>query len=147
MKINHYAKSIRVALLYGGVCFFVSWGLSVVGWWLFPDQTKDDELMRQLHWSAHMVVEKIVGLFLVCITAFLAGRSYHPTWRWGVVTALAAAVACQLIAVLVYVMRFGVVAYQQYNNFILTIFWTGLLAWFFGYLAVRKQYLHDKHAA
>ena len=116
MKSNN-AKLIRVALLYGGVCFLVSWGVSVLGWRLFPDQPKDDD------------------------------EGDHPTWKWGVVTGMAAAVAYQLIAVLVYVVRFGLAAYQQYNRFLYTMLCTALLAWLFGYLAVRRQHLHEKHAA
>jgi hypothetical protein len=144
---SHYAKLIRVALLSGIVCFLVHWGLSVVGWWLFPDQPGDDELIRQMRWAGHTVGEKILGLALLSITAFLASRAHRPTWRLGVATGIAAAVAYQLIAVLVYFVRFGVSAYQEYHDFIWTMLWTAGLAWLFGYLAVRRQYLHEKHAA
>ena len=144
---SHYAKLIRVALLYGGICFLVSWGVSVLGWRLFPDQPKDDELTIRLHWVIHMASDKVIGLLLLSVTAFLASRAYHPTWKWGVATGMAAAVAYQLIAVLVYVVRFGLAAYQQYNRFFYTMLCTALLAWLFGYLAVRRQYLHEKHAA
>jgi len=142
-----YAKLIRVALLYGGVCFLVSWGVSVLGWQLFPDQLKDDDFTIRLHWVIHMASDKVVGLLLLSVTAFLASRAHHPTWKWGVVTGMAAAVAYQLFAVLVYVVRFGLAAYQLYNRFLYTMLCTALLAWLFGYLAVRRQHLHDKRAA
>ena len=119
----------------------------MLGWRLFPDQPKDDELTIRLHWVIHMASDKVIGLLLLSVTAFLASRAYHPTWKWGVATGMAAAVAYQLIAVLVYVVRFGLAAYQQYNRFFYTMLCTALLAWLFGYLAVRRQYLHEKHAA
>jgi hypothetical protein len=144
---SHYAKLVRVALLYGSVCFLVFWGLSLIGSCLLPNRPKDDELTRQLRWVGIVVGEKIVGLFLLSITSFLASRAHHPTWKWGVATGIAAAAAYQLIAVLVYVVRFGVVAYQQYNALLYTLLWTVSLAWVFSYLAVRREYLHEKHAA
>jgi hypothetical protein len=144
---NHYAKFVRVALLYGSVCFLVFWGLSLVGWWLFPNHSKDDEVMRQMRWLGHTVGEKIAGLVLLSVSAFLASRAHHPTGKWGVGTGIAAALAFQLIAVIGYVVQFGVAAYREYNAFFYTMWWTVLLAWVFGYLAVRRQCLHEKQAA
>src|SRR5258706_596929 len=144
---SHYAKLIRVALFYGSACFVVHWGLSVVGWWLFPNQPGDDELMRQMRRAGHMFGEKILGLVLLSVGAFLASRAHRPTWELGVVTGIAAAVAYQLIAVIVYLVRFGVSAYEAYNDLVWTMLWTAGLAWLFGYLAVRRQYAHEKHAA
>ena len=103
--------------------------------------------MRQMRWLGHTVGEKIVNLVLLSVIAFLASRAHHPTWKWGVATGIAAAAAYQLIAVLVYVVRFGLAAYQEYNAFLYTIVLTVLLAWLFGYFAVRRQHLHEKDAA
>ena len=144
---RHYAKLVRVALFYGAVCFFVLWGLSMFAWWLFPNQPKDDELMGQIRWGSHVVGEKIVGLLLLSVTAFFASRTHHPTWKWGVATGISAAVAYQLIAALVYVVRFGVAAYQQVSDFGYTMLWTAFLASLFAHLAVRRQYSREKHAA
>ena len=93
-----------------------------------------------------MVGEKIVGLVLLSITAFLASRAHRPTWKWGLATGIAAAVAYQIIAVLVYLLRFGTASYGEYHDFLWTMLWTVGLAWLFGYLAVRRQCLHEKHA-
>jgi len=144
---SHHAKLIGVALLYGGGCFLAQWGLSVLGWRLFPGQPGDDELIQQMRWASHVVVEKILGLVLLCVAAFLAGRSHRPSWKLGILTAIATAVAYQFIAVVVYFLRFGSAAYQEYHDLVWTMLWTVGLAWFFGYLAVRKQYLYDRQVA
>ncbi len=144
---SYYAKLIRIALLYGGVCFLVHWGISVLGWRLFPDQPKDSDLNSYMQWTIHMVSDKLVALPLIAVAAFLASRAHHPTWKWGVATGIATAVASQIIAVLVYIVRFGVAAYQQYNNFFNTMLWAAMLGWLFAHLAVRKQYLRERHAA
>jgi hypothetical protein len=144
---SHCPKLVRVALIHGSVCFLVFWGLSIVGWRLFPDHSKDDEVMRQMHWLGHGVGEKITGLVLLSVTAFLASGAHHPTGKWGVATGIAAALAFQVIAVLVYVVQFGLTAYRGNNAFLYTMLWTVMLAWAFGYFAVRRQYLHEKHAA
>ena len=119
----------------------------MLGWHLFPDQPKDSDLTSYWHWTIHMMTDKLVALPLLCIAAFLASRAHHPTWKWGVATGIAAAVADQLIAVFVYIARFGATAYQQYNDFLYTMLWAVFLGWLFSYLAVRKQYLRERHAA
>jgi hypothetical protein len=103
--------------------------------------------MRQMNWFGHIMGEKIAGLILLSITAFLASKTHHPSGKWGVVTGIAAAVTFQLIAALVYVLQFGVALYRQNNAFFYTMWWTVLLAWGFGYLAVRKQCLSEKRTA
>lgn len=140
------AKLIRVALLYGSLCLLAHWGLSILMWRLFPDRPGGDELTQQIRWAGHTVTDKVLGLVLLSVTAFFASRSHHPSWRLGVATGIAAAMAYQLTAVLVYVLRFGSSAYQEYHDFVWTILWTVGQGWFFGYVAVRRQYLHDKHA-
>lgn len=144
---SHYAKLIRVALLYGAVCFLLQWGVSVLGWRLFPDLPKDSDLTSYWHWTIHMTTDKLVGVPLFCVAALLASRAHHPTWKWGVATGIAAAVADQLIAVLVYIVRFGGAAYQQYNDFFYTMLWAVLLGLLFGFLAVWRQYFRERHAA
>ena len=103
--------------------------------------------MRQMCWLVHTGAEKIASMVLLCVTAFLASRAHHPTGKWGVATGIAAAVAFQLIAVLVYVIQFGLTAYREYNGFLNTLWWTVLLAWVFGYFGVRKQCLQEKQTA
>ena len=103
--------------------------------------------MRLMRWLGHTVSEKIASLVLLSATAFFASRAHHPTGKWGVATGLAAATAFQLIAVLAYILEFGAAAYWEYNGVFITFLWTVLLAWFFGYLAVRRQCLHEKQAA
>jgi hypothetical protein len=138
---------VRVALLYGSVCFLVLWSISVVGWWLFPNRAQEDELMHQIRWAGHVLGEKVFGLLLLSVTAFLASRAYHPTWKWGLATGITSAVAFELIGAVVYIARFGVGAYQQCNLFSYNMLWTVLAAWLFSYLAVRKQCSHEKQAA
>jgi hypothetical protein len=142
---NHYAKLVRVALIYGVVCYLVFVGLSVLSWRVFPDHHSDDDLTQQLHWTVHVVAEKIAGLILMSITAFLAARSCRPTWKVGVATAIAAALVFQLVAIVVYLVRFGVSSYRTYNDFFYTIWSAVMLGWLFGFLAVWKQYRNEKH--
>jgi hypothetical protein len=125
----------------------VFWTLSHAAWWLFPNQPNDDEGMRQMRWLGHTVSEKIASLIFLSATAFLASRAHHPTGRWGVASGVAAAVGFQLISVVVYIVRFGVAAYRDNNAILYTMFWTVLLSWVFGYLAVRKQCSYEKHTA
>jgi len=144
---NHYAQLVRIALFYGGLCFLVWWGFCSLGsWLLFPVKADDDEFIRIIRWSGHIVGEKIVGLILLSVTALLASRAHRPTWKWGVATGIAAAMVYQVIAVFVYIMRFGASSYGEDNNFFYTMWATVSLAWLFGYLAVRRQCLLEKHA-
>src|SRR6516162_11092851 len=80
---NSYKRLICVAITFGVVCFLVFWGLSVLLWRLFPEQHSTDELMQQLHWTIHVVAEKVGGLILMSLAAFLAARSHRPTWKIG----------------------------------------------------------------
>ena len=101
-------------------------------------------MMRQMRWIGHMVGDKIVGLVLLSVTAYLASKAHHPTANWGTVTGVTAGLTYQLIAVLVYVGRFGPASFRQYNAFFYTMFFTLLLGWIFGDFAVRKQCLQEK---
>jgi len=76
----------------------------------------------------------------------LAARSHRPTWKIGVSTAIATAVTFQLVAIAIYLLRFGVTSYRTYNDFIYTMMSAVLLAWLFGFFAVWKQYRHEKSA-
>src|ERR1035441_4189696 len=94
-----YQRLIRVAFIYGVVCYLVFVGLSILSWKLFPEQHSDDELVRQMRWTFHVVAEKVGGLILMSLAAFMAARSHRPTWKIGVFTAIATAVISQLVAV------------------------------------------------
>ena len=142
-----YAKSVKIALVYGGVCFLVFWGLSLVGWQLFPSGKNDDEFVRQTHRLGHIVGEKIAGLVLLSITAFFASRAHHPTAKWGIVTGIAAAVTFEIIAGVVYTVQFGATAYREYCGLFYTLFWTLWLGWISAHFAVRRQCWYEKHAA
>ena len=141
-----YKKLICVAAAYGVVGFLVFWGLSVLSWRLFPEQHPADELIRQLHWTIHVAAEKVGGLVLMCLAAFLAARSHRPTWKVGVSTAIATAVIFQLVAIVIYLLRFGMTSYRTYNDFIYTMTSAVALAWLFGFFAVWKQHRHEKRA-
>jgi hypothetical protein len=80
------------------------------------------------------------------LAAFLSARSHRPSWKIGVSTAIATAVIFQLIATVVYLLRFGVTSYQIYNDFIYTVTSAVALAWLFGFLAVWKQYRYERRA-
>jgi hypothetical protein len=124
----------------------MQWGLGFHDWSLIPDKPFAYEIMRQLRWLGQIVTEKIVGLVLLSITAFFASRTYHPTWKWGLATGVTVAVAYQIIAALVYILRFGMEVFKEYNNFFLSISVTVWRAWLFGYLAIRRQSLDEKSA-
>jgi hypothetical protein len=143
---SHYTKLIRIALIFGVIGFFVFAGLSLLAWRVYPYQPSDDDLMRQLRWTARMVGEKIGGLVLLSIMAFVAARVNRPTWKIGVSTAVVTAVVYQLIAVIVYLVRFGFSSYQTYHNLLSTLFYSIALAWLFGFFAVWKQYRDEKRA-
>jgi hypothetical protein len=100
--------------------------------------------MRQIRWLAHGLGEKIGSLVLVSVLAFFAARVHRPTWKMGVFTGIATAVVFQLIAVVVYLIRFGPSAYRTYNDFIYTISSTIALAWLFGFFAIWKQYRRER---
>ena len=93
-----------------------------------------------------MVGDKIAGSILLPVTAFLASRTHRPTWKWGVLSGIAAAGEYQLTAVLAYIVRFGGAAYLECHDFLGTMFWTFGLACVLGFLAVWRQYLHERHA-
>jgi magnesium-transporting ATPase (P-type) len=131
-------------LIYGGVGYLFFDILSLIGWRLFPYDSTNDELLKQMRWTIHVVIEKIVGLILLSITAFFAARANRPTWKIGLFSAVATAIFFQLIAVIVYLVRFGFSSYETYNDFIYTMLWSIGLGYSFGYLAVRKQYLREK---
>jgi hypothetical protein len=144
---SSYKRLIRVAITFAVVCFLVYWGLSVLSWRLFPEQHSTDELMQQWHWAIHVVAEKVGGLVLMSLAAFLAARSHRPTWKSGVSTAIATGVIFQLVAIMVYLLRFGGTSYRTYNDFIHTMMSTVALAWLFGFFAVWRQYRHERHAS
>jgi tellurite resistance protein TehA-like permease len=141
-----YQRLIRVAFVYGVMCYLVFVGLSILSWRLFPEQHSDDELMQQMRWAVHVVAEKVGGLILMSVAAFMAARSHRPTWKIGVFTAIATAVIFQLVAVIVYLVRFGASSYRTYNDFLFTISSAVAFAWLFGFFAVWKQYRHEKNA-
>ena len=141
-----YQRLIRVASFYGVVCYLVFVGLSILSWRLFPEQHSDDELVQQMRWTIHVVAEKVGGLILMSLAAFMAARSLRPTWKIGVFTAIATAVIFQLVAVVVYLLRFGASSYRTYNDFVFTMSSAVALAWLFGFFAVWKQYRHEKSA-
>jgi tellurite resistance protein TehA-like permease len=143
---SSYKRLIRIAIIFGVVCFLVFWGLSVLSWRLFPEQHSTDELMQQLHWTIHVLAEKVGGLVLMSLAAFLAARSNRPTWKIGVSTAIATAVVFQLVAIVIYLLRFGVTSYRTYNDFLYTMTSAVMLAWLFGFFAVWRQYRHERHA-
>jgi hypothetical protein len=141
---RRYRKLILVTLIYGGVSYLFFDILSFIAWRFFPYHSTDDEMLKQIRWTAHVVIEKIAGLILLSITAFFAARANRPTWKIGLFTAVATAIFFQLIATIVYLVRFGFSAYETYNDFIYTMLWSIGLGYSFGYLAVRKQYLQEK---
>ena len=143
---SSYKRLIRVAITFGVVGFLVFWGLSVLSWRRFSEQHSTDEFMQQLHWTIHVVAEKVGGLVLMSLAAFLAARAHRPTWKIGVSTAIATAVVFQLVAVVIYLLRFGVTSYRTYNDFLYTMTSAVMLAWLFGFFAVWKQYRHEKNA-
>ena len=126
----------------GGYLVFA--GLSFLSWRLFPEQHSGDELGREIRWMVHAVAEKIGGLILMCLAAFWAARSHRPTWKIGIFTAIATAVLFQLVAVFVYLLRFGASSYRTYHDFIYTMTSAVALAWLCGFFAVWKQYRHER---
>ena len=144
---SHYTKLIRIALIFGGAGFLVFAGFSLLAWKFYPYQPSDDELTRQIRWLVHCLGEKIGSLVLVSVLAFFAARAHRPTWKMGVFTGIAAAIVFQLIAVVVYLVRFGPSVYRTYNDFIYTTSSTVELAWLFAFFAVWKQYRRERQAS
>jgi magnesium-transporting ATPase (P-type) len=142
-----YAKLACVAIIYSVVCYLIFWGLCALSWRFFPEKNPDDQLMQQMHWTIHIVAEKIGGLVLMSFAAFLAARSHRPTWKIGIFTAIATAVIFQFIGITIYLLQFGMSEYQKYNDLVYTIVWAVLLGWFFGYLAVWKQHRREKNTS
>jgi hypothetical protein len=140
-----YPRLIRVAFLHAVVCYLVFAGLSTLAWAIVPQYDSDNDLTLHIRWAAGIIAEKITGLMLMSLMAFLAARSYRPTWKIGIITAIATAVIYQSVAIVVYVLRFGVSVYRTYNDFIYTISSAVALGWLFGFLAVWKQYRHERH--
>lgn len=142
---SHYPKLIRVAAWYGGACFLVWWIFCLLGsCLLFPVKPGDDDFVRLIRWTGHVVSEKVIGLVLLSVAAFLASRAHCPTWKWGIATGIAAGLVYEVIAALLYIIRFGGAAYVEYNDIFITISATLWLGFLFGHLCVWKQRLREK---
>jgi hypothetical protein len=134
------ARLLGTALVFGVGAFLVFAGISVLAWRLFPYPSAADQLSQTRIWLFHVVGEKFAGLLLGCAVAYFAARSYRPTWKIGLVTGILAAVAFQLAAIAVYLVRFGFSAYTRYNALFSTMFSTITFAALFAFVAVWRDY-------
>jgi hypothetical protein len=91
----------------------------------------------------HLVVEKTASILICGIVALLAARAYRPSWNSGVLTGVLAAVAFQIFAIILYLIRFGFVRYAIYHSFIRTMFETIIFGGLFSFLAVWPQYRRE----
>jgi hypothetical protein len=145
---KRHLKIARVALLYGTSCFLVWMALiQLMGWLVFPANDTKDEFTRMFRWTIEVSAEKILGLILMSVTAFLASRACRPDWKGGIATGIGAGVTVQLIAVIIYLARFGMSAYLDMANPWSTAFWTLDLSWWFASLGVRRQRAQEKVSA
>jgi len=87
-----HQKLIRVALIYGVLCYLIFIVGSTLAWVLFPERHSDDNFTQQVKWGVHIIAEKVGGLILMSLAAFFAARSHRPTWKVGVNTAIATSV-------------------------------------------------------
>jgi hypothetical protein len=133
-------RLLGTAASLGVVAFVVFWLVSALGWRLFPDSAGTDQFVQTRVWLVHIIAEKAAGILIGCVVAFVAARSYRPSWRIGVLSGVLAAVTFQAISIVVYLRRFGAAAYARYNALLTTMLWTIMLGALFAFLAVWKDY-------
>ena len=141
-----YTRIARVSVIYGTVAFVVFCFGSWMAWKLFPYTVDEDGLGKQMTWTYHVLGEKIGSAILYCLVAFFAARTYRPTWKIGVVTAVVSAMMFQFISIAVYCSRFGFHTYYTYHTFQGTVVNTVALSFAFGFFAVWKQYRSEKNS-
>ena len=144
MKAN-YTRIVRVSVIYGAVAFVIFCFGSLLAWKLFPYPVGGDDLAKQMTWTWHVLGEKIGSAILNCLVAFFAARTYRPTWKIGVTTAVVSAIMFQFISITVYCLRFGFHIYSTYHTFQGTVVNTVTLSFMFGFFAVWKQYISAKN--
>jgi hypothetical protein len=138
-------RLFSTAAVYGLIAFLAFCAISTLAWRLFPYPTGADQLLRTQVWLLHVTSEKIGGILLGCVIAFLAARAYRPSWKLGVLTGVLAAVVYQIFTIVLYLTRFGFHAYTTYHTFIQTMFSTVALAGLFSFVAVWRQYRRELH--
>lgn len=144
MNVN-YIRMVRISVIYGAAAFVIFCFGSLLAWKLFPYPVGEDNLAKQMTWTSHILGEKIGSMILTCLLAFFAARAYRPTWRIGVITAVASAVMFQFISISVYWLRFGFDVYRIYHTFQDTAICTLALSFAFGFFAVWEQYRSEKN--
>jgi len=109
------ARLIGTAAGLGVLAFVAFWLISALGWGLFPYSAGADQFAQTRVWLVHIIAEKAAGILIGCVVAFVAARSYRPSWRIGVLSGVLAAVTFQALSIVVYLLRFGAAAYARYN--------------------------------
>jgi hypothetical protein len=138
---------ILVAFAYAFTAFCIWFAFSLFGWRILPYRDAAETPVNQIIWAAHAVFEKVGSLIITCIISVLAARTYRPTWKIGILTALITALLFQFIAIAVYIVRWGFVLYWTYNRFFSTLFYTVAIGYLCGFVALWGQYRRDKKAA
>ena len=141
---TEYTRLIRVSLIYAAVAFLVFACGSLLAWGLFPYPADGNDLAKHMTWVRHVVGGKIGGMILICFLSYFAAGAHRPTWKLGVITAVVSTMTYQLIAIVVYLARFGFDAYRTYHALLDTVLMTIALSILFGFLAVWKQYRQEK---
>jgi hypothetical protein len=134
------ARLVRRAALLGVIAFLAFSLISALAWRLFPNPAGADQFAQTNIWFLHILAEKVAGILIGCVVAFVAARSYRPSWRVGVLSGVLAAVIFQTISIVVYLLRFGASAYSRYNALLTTMLWTIMLGALFAFFAVWKDY-------
>ena len=133
-------RLLSTAALYGLAALLVFTAMSLLAWQLFPYPSGSTPPVRTQIWLTHLIAEKTGNILICCIVAFLAAKAYRPSWKLGVLTGVAAAIAFQIFAVVVYLMRFGFAVYATYHTFIRTMLETIIFGGLFSFVAAWPQY-------
>jgi hypothetical protein len=118
---------------------------SVLAWRIFPYPVGADDLQRQLVWSGHVLGEKTAQFVILAALGFIVAKLHRPGWRAGVISAIAAGLLFQVIAISVYLIRFGLAAYRAHHVFWDTLLTAVFFAGLFGFFAVYRQYRRERH--
>ena len=106
IQLPQSLKCFSVALLYAVLgCMLTRTG-SFFLWQLYDGSVES--------WPRFVLYEKILLHALTVLVAGFAARSFRPTWRWGIATAIASAYAFRLSELALYMHRSGKgVAYRD----------------------------------
>ena len=140
-----WQRAVLVAIFSGCLGFGLLFVFSTVSWWLYPypESASQDEII--LIWASHCFFEKVFGLGVLAICAIVAASPFRSTQWIGLGTSIGSGFIYQAITIIVYVTRFGLVAYLETHRFFSTIGATIAISGLFGLIVTRGLYRRDQH--